>query len=39
MIIKGIPPKGGVDFSISQFWENLQELRELLIGGDSTWSQ
>ena len=34
--LKGIPEKSGVDLAISQFWENLQELRDLLIGCDST---
>ena len=34
--LKGIPEKSGVDLAISQFWKNLQELRDLLIGCDST---
>ena len=34
--LKGISEISGVDWAISQFWKNLQELRDLLIGCDST---
>ena len=39
MLFKGIPEKSGVDLAISQFWNNLQELRDLAIGSDSTWPE